>query len=435
MLNLLRPTVAEVDRDIKPAASAAARRIRSAAVGVSFLLPLVVLPGVERPFSTPKFILLGVAVTAGSVLAGRFGLLHWPNLPSGFQGAIALWLAALGASAAFGTFASLVDLLLPLFVAGWFLLMMSVRPCPEKISLGLVTAGAIVACISLLQFFGLDPFAMFGWAAPASGSHRMRIFATLGNPNFVAAFLVPLMPAAAAFLVTFKRRRGLFLVVLALMALSLLATGSRSGILALLAALVWLALLRRPADWGILAALAALVVVFGLAFSPGRPLLTTLSGRYYIWRVTAGHLAERPLFGFGPGAFPVKYAEWEIEWWNSSRGSVMERGFTGFQNHAHNDYLEIAVEHGAAGLIGFLLLMLSFLVFAFRQARCTLGNLLAAASAGVVALGAVALVDFPFHRPTELFVFWTLMAVVYLTKAPGADVHSSAGRNKAAMSA
>ncbi len=294
--------------------------------------------------------------------------------------------------------------------------------------MALVLSGAIVAGVALLQYFGLDPFALLGWTAPPGGSSRMRVFATLGNPNFVAAFLVAVMPLPVALAKIFKRRM-LFAVLLVLETLAVFATGSRAAIVALAAVLLWLGALGRFVRWWTLAATALLVTVSLLAFVPSRSLSTTLRGRGYIWQVAAPHLVERPVFGFGPGAFAAKYVEWETEHWRVGRGSAGERQFAALQDHAHNDYLETLVDHGVAGLFSFVALLLLFLVFAFRQARRKAGELVTGGSAGVVALTVVALIDFPFRRPTELFVFWTLMALAYLEATPAAAVRGVPSRN------
>lgn len=400
----------------KSAASnaAAVTGLRSAAVPVAFILPLIVLPGLERPFSTPKFILLGIVVALGASLAAWRGLLGWPALPGAFQAAMAAWLAALGASAALGPYASLDALLPPLIAVGWFLLVMLVRPRPERLALALVGSGAVVASVALLQFLGLDPFALFGWVALGGSDPRMRVYATLGNPNFVAAYLVALVPLTIALRTHLAPGRTLLSIALALEGLAVCATGSRAAALALAAALLWLAVFGRRRRLLAMVVLAGLVGTFVLAFAPSRPMSTTLRGRYYVWQVVAPHLAERPVLGSGPGAFPMKFAEWETERWSTGRASASERAFAGIQDHAHNDYLEILVENGIAGVVGFLAVVICFLAFAFREARRTSSELLTGAAAGVVALLAVALVDFPLSRPAELFAFWTLMAIAYL---------------------
>ena len=262
------------------------------------LLPLVVLPGLERPFSTPKLVLLGIVVCTGWAVAGRQCLVGWRKLPGEFRIALAAWLGALGASAAFGSFVSPAALFLPLLAVGWFLLVMSVRPRAEDLALALLVSGAVVACVALFQFSGADPFALAGWGPAGGLAPRMRVYATLGNPNFVAAFLVGVLPVTFFWRPRFPAARWLVLLVLVAEVCALLATGSRSVLPGLGICLVWLAWVGRPARWRQFVAAAVLLGVLAVALAPSRPLATTLRGRFYTWRISAPHATERVLFGW-----------------------------------------------------------------------------------------------------------------------------------------
>ena len=397
---------------VGPPGQGGAKWLRRAVVTMVTLFPLVILPGIERPFSTPKTFLLGGFVVIGGICAVGTGQLSWPVLPSRFRLSLIAWPSALVVSAVLGEFVSPEALWLSLFSIGWFMLVVALRPKAVYIAAGVVLSCVVVATIALLQYSGYDPFKLFGWRAPLYGSPRMRVFGTLGNPNFVAALLVaglPLSPALGRIL----KRQILFSFVIVLEGLAVFATGSRAAIVAIVAVVLWLGAVGQLARWQMMA-VGALVIIALLTFAPSRSLMTTLEGRFYIWRVTVSHLVERPLFGFGPGAFEPKYIQWETHYWRDGRGSADEREFAALQNHAHNDYLETLVDSGFAGLLSLLFLLWSFFAFAFRQARGAGGELVAGASAGVIALAAVAIVDFPLRRPTELFFFWALMALVYL---------------------
>ncbi len=402
--------------ELSSPASRGAARLRSAAVILVLLFPLIVLPGAEHPFSTPKLLALLGAVVAGTVLAGVCGLLRRSALPKGLSAALLAWLALFGASAVFGEQTSFAVLLLSLAGAGWFLLLMVIRQRPERLALAMALSGGTVALVALLQFAGVDPFSLAGWIAVGGSGPRMRVYATLGNPNFVAAFLVALLPLAT-FLNDALRSRGLAILFLILLGVAIFATGSRAAVPALALALVWMSLLGGFARLRHLAAAAGILAVLLPVFAPARSLATTLRGRYYIWEVVAPHIREVPLLGFGPGALPVKWKTWETEYWKSGVVPEAEKVFAGPENHSHNEYLEMLVDSGEAGLAAFLGLVAAFLFFIFGRARRNPSRLPSAASAGLVALLAIALVDFPFHRPTELFVFWTLMAVAWLAAA------------------
>jgi hypothetical protein len=372
----------------------------------------------DQPFSTPKFVFLVIVVPIGAAITCLAGLGAWPSLPRVFQWWLVAWLAAFGASALLGDFASVVALLLPLAAVAWFFLLMVVRPEAERLAMALAISGVVIACVALLQSVGWDPFTQTGWVATPSDSRRMRVYATLGNPDFVAAFLVGVMPLAASVGKTPKIRR-LFSIALAIQAMAIFVTGSRAAVLAFLAALVWTAALGRLGRSRSFTLAAVLVGVSLLAWSPARRLAITSRGRYYIWQAVLPHLADHPVLGYGPGGFAPKYAQWEAERW-SRRPSPRQREFAGFENHAHNDYLEILVDNGWTGLVSFVGILVCFLIFVLRQQGSARDENFGGASAGVVSLAAVALVDFPFRRPAELFLFWTLLAIAFLAASGGA---------------
>ena len=384
--------------------------LRCFAVAVTFILPLLVFPGTERPFSTPKFALLGVATGVG-VLVGIYCRAHHRlALPSTIQVTLIVWLAALGASASFGVFTSPPAVLLPVFSVAWCGLVVFVRPRTEYLAWALVLSGAAIATVALLQFLGLDPFTLAGWVPLTGSNSRMRVFATLGNPNFVAAFVAGLLPLTFSLASQARNFRGWLVALFALQAMAILTTGSRAPILALVCASLWIASLRsgrlgRGFAWAVLS-----LAVCAAAFSPARNLKTTLRGRTYIWEVSAPHLAEHFLFGLGPGGFGAAFPAWETQYWQAAP-SEDNRSFAGIEDHAHNDYLEIFADTGLAGWLAFVAVLFAILRQAWFRARAGGDRLVAGASAGVVALAAVAFVDFPLMRPTESFLFWSLVMV------------------------
>jgi O-antigen ligase len=157
------------------------------------------------------------------------------------------------------------------------------------------------------------------------------------------------------------------------------------------------------------------IVAVAATISPARSLKTTLAGRSYIWKVSAPHLGEHFLLGLGPGGFAASFPAWEAEYWRDMPDEH-NRQFAGVEDHAHNDYLEIFADYGAAGLVGFLGVLAVFLRIAADRKKPERAPLLTGASAGVVALAAVALVDFPLMRPTEVFLLWSLMVISLLSR-------------------
>lgn len=367
------------------------RRIGPAVYLGIFLLPLACWPGLERPFSTPKLWLLGGLDAA---LATQY-LLQRPKSAAALSSADwtwLAWLAVLSLSALWAPYASLDALLLMLLPLPLFLALDRGLLWPDRVMHAVLWGSAAVAAVASLQYLGLDPLRMTGWAPEAFTSPRMRVYGTLGNPAFVAAWTCATLPLAIAMA---WRQRGWWALV-ALQVFAIAATGSRVFLLALPAAAAVAFLRGRGSKW-LLAGVPLAAALLWL--SPARPLPETVEGRLYLARVAASHWRDVPVLGFGPGAFRPQFAVWQVEWLKGHGPSASR--FAGDVDHAHNDYLEIFVEYGPAGLAVFL---------------CMCGWLMAAAwrapgpaACGVAALLAIAFVDFPFHRPAEWALLWLLL--------------------------
>ena len=302
-----------------------------------------------------------------------------------------------------------------------FFIFVSLAPSARQTALALVVPGAMMGAIALSQRLGADPFRLFGWAPVLAegASDRLRVYGTLGNPDFVAAYLCGVAPLwwsmgpglSAEDSNRTRPRQVFWLAIGLLLALGILATGSRIPLLAGAAFALWRVLRSWRRVWALapLAGFLALVVLL----SPARSLSETAEGRLYVWRVALPHCLEAPFFGFGPGSFEPKYAQWETEWLKRVPASDPRLRFAGFQDHAHNDYLEILVEHGAPGLAVFLAIAALGLGGAFLS-KAEHGALGRGAAGGLVALLACAVADFPFHRPAGLFLFWMLLAMICL---------------------
>lgn len=204
----------------------------------------------------------------------------------------------------------------------------------------------------------------------------VRNHATQGVVFAAAAFAAA---ALALFnLDTGARRRVLWagcgVVILAAL---LLVTPGRSGYVVLLAgaaamAIGWTLAARRSLLVAAAAAVVLVAVAAGLlAASPvarqriqqgvdemrtytEASELTSMGIRMYFWQNSLALIAQKPVFGWGTGAFEVAYA-----------GEVAGRpGLAGTTtSDPHNQFLKIAAEHGLVGLAVFL----GFLVTLTRQ--------------------------------------------------------------------
>jgi putative inorganic carbon (hco3(-)) transporter len=382
------------------------------AIGTAFLMPLVFWPANPQPFSFAKDWLLVVWVPAGLAVVCATGRIR-RKLPPGVTVALAIWVIALSISAGAGDAVSFYELLRNLLACASLPLLLWIEASPRKLVLALIVSGTLVAVVALLQWVNLDPFLLLNLTSSLQGNSRIRIFATFGNPNFVAAWLAAILPLTVFLPAgSGELRSGWRILQIAaglLQIAAIFATGSRAPILGFVVSGVWLLFCRggRNLRW-ILPTLAFCILL--LWFSPARSLEKTISGRVYIWRIALSHAAQIPLTGFGPGAFSLRYAQWETDHirQNPKGPDVV---FFGFQDHAHNDYVEFLVDYGVIGLCAFFTVIGIATPLLFRRPQSSLER---GIGASFIILLAVAAVDFPLHRPAEVYLFWTQLALLWI---------------------
>jgi putative inorganic carbon (hco3(-)) transporter len=394
-----------------PAAPDAAGIAERLLLGGVFLLPLVCWPGLERPFSTPKTWLLGLMCLG---VALHLLLRKWkpPAAEPARDWPWLIWFATLGLSGLAAPYVSLQTLLLTVLPVPLYWAIRQGNLPAERVRSAILLGSAAESAIVLLQYAYLDPFRGLGWQPEAFSSARMRVYGTLGNPDFVAAWLCATLPLY----VGSPTRKPKSMAAYASAAAALLqlgaifATGSRVFLLTLPAAAAVLVLRRRRFSKWLLAGLPVAAAL--LWFSPGRPLATTVEGRLYLARVTAGHWQEIPLLGNGPGGFQLQFERWQVEWLRQYGHDQAAARYAGPTEHAHNDYLELWVDYGPVGLVAFLGLCAWLMAQAWRLRPNGASALNAGAWSGLGGLLVIACVDFPLHRPAEWGLFWLFLGLL-----------------------
>lgn len=130
---------------------------------------------------------------------------------------------------------------------------------------------------------------------------------------------------------------------------------------------------------------------------------TSVSSRVVIWENSLEAAADHFPLGSGVGTFPAVYPIYEDP-------KLVDRAFV---NHAHNDYLELALETGLPGM----LLIAAFLLWWARRAVAAWRSSLAsfhmkAASIASAALLLHSLVDFPLRNAALSSVFAMCLALL-----------------------
>jgi putative inorganic carbon (HCO3(-)) transporter len=272
------------------------------------------------------------------------------------------------------------------------------------------------------------------WEDPTVEEKGTRIFGTVGNPNLLAGYLVPLAPLAACLCVpALQAKRNIFLFLMAaamalIITMATVLTGSRGSYLGLCVALGSLMLIGVAYSWQkyprtrlpvlVAAILIPIVVVLLVNYLPAlasvkQRVLSVFAGgehssnayRLNVYRSSLQMFKDNWWIGIGPGNQTFRLAY----------GLYMVSGFDALGTYCVP--LEVAVEAGFAAVIGFGLLVISTLArghIFFWDKNCHPVDrwLVAGASAGLLGMMAHGLVDTVFYRPQVQFIFWLLIALI-----------------------
>ena len=249
---------------------------------------------------------------------------------------------------------------------------------------------------------------------PITNTGAVGFFA---NGNHMATLLLAAIPFVPALLLSGKsqqrlRGKSAATITIAIAALGLILIGialNRSLAALLLVVPVLLATgLMIPVGWRLRwvgVPLVVLALAGAVAALSTNPLNSTsassakefsLQSRQYIWRTTAAAIAETFPVGTGLGSFQQVYRLQE----NPDRVDAT------YVNHAHNDYLELALE---LGLPGILLMLAFFAWWGRRLAQIWSSNLSSpfdrAATIASAAVLAHSVVDYPLRTSAMAAVF------------------------------
>jgi len=258
-----------------------------------------------------------------------------------------------------------------------------------------------------------------------------RVNSLFFDPNIYGRYLALVMVALAAVLLWQKRSRDIALTALVLAVLwgGLVLTFSQSSFAALLVGLIVIACVRWS-PWPILTGvgavgLIALVVVLAAPGSVGidtgskNPLDKATSGRFELLSGGLDMFIDRPVWGFGSGAFAERFRERENA--SSLRAA----------SASHTIPITIAAEQGIVGLIAYVAVLVLAFQLMFTRLRWTHRRgppMLPPVGRTIVAACFTALV---FHTMTyaaflEDPITWTLIGLgIAIRLAPSSSPSSS----------
>ena len=249
-----------------------------------------------------------------------------------------------------------------------------------------------------------------------------RLAGTFKMPNDLGAYLTILLPMTMGYLVTAWQTHqgwryiGLLGGVLCLMTTNLALTLTRGAWIGVGAATLYIGIFfKRQLLWGLI-----IITVLSPFLTPKhvkerfqtvmeRP-AGFMSERPQWWKTSVQLIAKYPLFGIGLGRFRVEY----------QRHGPPDMYHTPY--HAHNIYLQIAVEQGIPSLVVFLwMLFLIFRqLFALRAGADFWRSGLFLGSSGFLIAGLVyGLADHLLHQ-RPLLIFWFIIGLVFYVSSDSA---------------
>jgi putative inorganic carbon (HCO3(-)) transporter len=352
------------------------------------VVPLLFWPWTEDVFVGPKFHALRLFTAGGAVAAGIWLAVERPTLRFRVSDVAAFAFLLLNVVAyAFSVDRGTSFLGEPLQQGGlvtvfaltgaYAIARVSVRT-PRRLSVLFAAAAAsatIAAAYGVVQIAGADPV----WSSLPKG----RVFSTIGQPNWLAAYLVLTIPLTVAMTMTTARRvlRVLGVSATLLQVLVLAATSSRSGYIGLLAVLAVGGVLAvrsgprvprspRRVLVGTVAVVAIGAVLLGglsrttSAVAPAelaRRAASALdigafdSRRYVaLWEVGLAIAADNPLTGTGQDTYAIIFPEYRDEILDEEYAEHFAR----FRPESpHNVYLSVAAGAGFPALAAYVILV------------------------------------------------------------------------------
>ena len=227
----------------------------------------------------------------------------------------------------------------------------------------------LISTYAVLEHFGIDKTL---WVQDV----QSRVFSTLGQPNWLSAYLVAILPLPI--LLFLKNKKPAHLLLSLLIITSIIFTKSQSGIATLLIVLVLITIYKVKSKGKLLLSLAILLATF-LILKPqslnslnqinpfhsttkelvlkdldarGNGGSDSMTIRRVVWQGALTLGKKHPILGTGPETFAYSYY-WERP---AEHNLLSEWDF--LYNKAHNEYLNFFANTGLLGIGSYLLLII-----------------------------------------------------------------------------
>lgn len=284
----------------------------------------------------------------------------------------------------------------------------------KQVTYAIIILGLVEAVWGLGQLYNFLPSSYF-------------MFKTTGsffNPGPYGGFIALMFPLVLHFWLIYKKKSRILEFLLLTIGIILLlvfpATLSRTAWIAAIIGCLLVVLFDTKAiaklkDFkkqhpGEVIPLAAIITVLfmGSIYGIFHLKKDSANGRLFMWKITALAIRESPVQGVGLGGFPAAYAQAQMDYFKSGKGSETEKQVAGSPEYAFNEYLRIFLEQGIVG--GILFLLLTVLII-----RSGIRNRQTGASGSFLTLSVFAFASYPYYL-WEFLIMWVLLGSVCVSK-------------------
>ena len=159
--------------------------------------------------------------------------------------------------------------------------------------------------------------------------------------------------------------------------------------------------------WFILCTVILCITIAGSLYGTYLLKKDSADGRFFMWKITTLAIKESPHKGKGLGSFPAAYANAQMDYFKSGKGTETEKRVARSPEYAFNEYLQIFLEEGLLGILLFLLLSVVIVKEGIKNNQI-------GAAGSFVALSVFALASYPYQL-WEFPVVWLILGIICTT--------------------
>lgn len=138
-------------------------------------------------------------------------------------------------------------------------------------------------------------------------------------------------------------------------------------------------------------------------------------GRLLIWRCSLEMIADKPVFGHGPGGFTAQYMNYQADYFRAHPGSPYAQ-LADTIHHPFNEYLLVVIDYGLFGLA--LLASLGYIVLRQYRKRSIADPAVQAAGWCLISISVFALFSYPFFYPFVWVMVLLSLWIIFGAKVP-----------------